>query len=170
MAVEAYNLIPRRTPKTKRVVKNSFVAIVPDATFLGDAVQKIAASEIKAQMKIGNNPKNLIIDNKDYKPFNQAEFRVTALFTDARIIAMAAFQVIKELRSVTRKLSGLARSSFEIWTVEDYSDPGRYRVNAQNASINTLEKLANTLPPTGRIVIAGPMTDYGRKLYWNPLS
>ena len=31
MAIQAYNLIPTRTKKTRRVVKNSFTAIIHDA-------------------------------------------------------------------------------------------------------------------------------------------
>jgi len=171
MAQLAYNLIPTRTKKTRRVVKNSFTAIIPDASFLGETVQRIAANEIMREVKKDNPPQNLIVDNRDSKPFNQADFRVTALFTDAKIIAIATLEVIKILQSLTRKITGAARGSYQIWTVNNSKDKGKKWINAStSASLSTLEKLANILPPSGRLVVVGPLVDYGRKLYWNPLT
>jgi len=171
MAVQAYNLIPKRTKKTHRVVKNSFTAIIPDASFLGETVQKIAANEIMREIKNGNNPQNIIVDNRDSKPFNEADFRVTALFSDSKVIAIAAYEVLRTLKKLTRVDTTLARSSYEVWTVKGINDPGtRVYKNANFVSRSSFEKLAEGLPPNGRIVIAGPMVDYGRKLYWNPKS
>ena len=169
MAIQAYNLIPTRTKKTRRVVKNSFTAIIPDASLLGETVQRIAAHEIMREIKNGNPVQNLIVDNRDSKPFNQATFRVTALFSDPKVVAIATMEVIRVLKDLTRKKTRTARRSYQLWMVKDKSDPGRMLINnAALASVGVIEKFAAALPLYGRLVVVGPMTDYGRKLYWNP--
>jgi len=171
MAQRAYTLIPAKTPKTHRVKKNEFKVMVPDESFLSETIQFIAANEINNQIRLDNPPQNIIVDNSGVKPITQADYRVTALFSDPKIVAMAAFHVMKELQKLTRKLTGAARGSYQVWTVSDVKDNGKKVLNAATAaSPSTLEKIAATLPVGGRIVIVGPLVDYGRKLYWRPAT
>lgn len=167
MPSQTFNLTPSVTPKG-RVRKNTFEVLIPNATFLSETIQKIAAHEILAEKAKGNPPNNLIVDNRDSKPFNQAKFRVVALFSDPKLIAIGASEVLRQLRSVTKRLTGRAQSSFEIWTVSNTKDPGKKIMNASAANHSTLLAIAESLPPGGRIVVVGPLVEYGRKLYWSP--
>lgn len=170
MAIQAFDLIPRKTPKG-RTKKNEFSVMVPDVAFLSETIQLVAANEIQKQIRLKNPPKNIIVDNQDTKPFNQADFRITTLFADTREVAHAAHNVITELKRETRRLKGTAKVSYEVWVVKGKGDGGKL-VWAQASMISRghLEKIAETLTSTGRIVIVGPMVPYGRKLYWNPQS
>lgn len=170
MAVQAFDVVPSLTPKG-RVKKNELRYMVPDESFLSAAIQMVAATEIKQQISLGNEPQNIIVDGQDTKPFNQADFRILTLFPDTRTIAHAAHNVITELKRVTRRLTGTAKISYQVWVVDGRKDGGRL-VSRQASMISRgqLEKIAEKLTSTGRIVIAGPMVDYGRKLYWNPQS
>ncbi len=171
MATQAFSLIPRKTPKG-RTKKNQFSVMVPDESFLSETIRLVAATEIQKQIKIGNDPQNIIVDNQD----TQADFRILTLFSDTRTIAHAAHNVITELKRVTRRLTGNAKISYEVWFIKDTYNTGdggkRIWPHASMISRAQLEKLAERLGkyPNGRIVIAGPMVPYGRKLYWNPIS
>jgi hypothetical protein len=167
MPSQAFNLTPSLTKKG-RVRKNTFQVLIPDATFLAETIQKIAAHEILKEKSHGNSPTNIIVDNRDSKPFNQAQFRVVALFADPKLIAIGASEVIRQLNSVTKRLSGRAQASFEIWTVSNTKDPGKKIMNASAANHATLLALAESLPVGGRLVVVGPLVKYGRKLYWSP--
>lgn len=170
MALQAFDVVPVLTPKG-RVKKNQLKYLIPDESFLSETIRLVAATEIQQQIKLGNHPQNIIVDGQDTKPFNKADFRIVTLFPDTRTIAHAAHNVITELKKVTRHLTGAAKISYQVWVVDGRNDGGRL-VNRQASMISRgqLEKIAEKLTPTGRIVIAGPMVDYGRKLYWNPKS
>ena len=170
MALQAYSLIPRRTKKTHRVVTDSFTAIIPEIEDLGIVVQQISAYEISQQLKIKNAPTNIIVDNSGSKPFNQADWRITTYFADPKDLAKASIDVINALIKTTRVgKTRLARNSFEIWTVDSPQDKkGNYEFDASSANSASLEFLAASLKPEGKIVIVGPTVDYGRKLYWRP--
>jgi len=166
----AFEVMPSLTSKG-RVKKNELRYMVPDESFLSAAIQMVAATEIKQQIKLGNEPRNIIVDGQDAKPFNQADYRIVTLFSDTRTIAHASHNVITELKILTRRLTGAAKISYQVWIVDGLNDGGRLiNRHASMMSRGQLEKYAETLSPMGRIVIAGPMVDYGRKLYWNPKS
>ena len=167
---EAFNLTPYKTPKG-RVRKNTFKTRIPDATFLADTIKKIAVTEMLSEERNGNPVQNIIVDNRDSKPLDQATVRVTAWFSDPKIMAMATYHILRELQKLTRKLTGAARGSFQIWSADSFKSPAKKRINAAtSATQSTLEKLAATLPVGGQLIVVGPLVDYGRKLYWNPMG
>ena len=171
MAQLAYTLTPKKIRVVRGITTEGFATIIPNLELLGETVQRISAVEIMKEVKKGNQPQNLIVDNRKSKPFNKADFRVVALFGDPRAIANATVNVLRELRNYTRKKSGTAKGSYELWKVDHAKDPGKMLYsNATNLSVSIIEKWAASLPPFGKLVIVGPMTDYGRKLYWNPLG
>ena len=143
--------------------------MIPNIDDLGRVIQQIAASETRKQIQLGNPPQQIIVDNKKGKPFNEADYRIVVNFNDSKMIAHAAMGAIVALQKVIRKASGTASKAFQIWTVKDKRDPGKLAYsNGSAVSLTSLENLAEGLPPGGRIVVAGAMVDYGRKLYWNP--
>lgn len=167
---QQFNLIPRRTRRAHRAVADQFRVVVPDISLLGDTVQKIAAHEIKREIDKGNPPQNLIVDNRDNKPFNKADYRVTAIFANSDDIAEAAETAIITLKALTRTLMGHALGSYQIWVSHSFKDSGTLAHNG-TPNLTTLKSIAATLPlKQGRLIIVGPLTDYGRKLYWNPAS
>lgn len=171
MAVSAYEITPTKTKRRSGVTVKTLAAAFPGEEDLGEAVQIVAANEIQFQIKNKNPPKNLIVDNRNSKPFNQADFRIVALFSDPQTIAIAAREVVRILQQHTRKLTGRARGRYELWSVDHYKDKGKMLYgNAASLSVGILTRWAANLPPEGKLVIVGPMTDYGRKLYWNPLG
>jgi len=167
-----FTLVPRRTKKLKRIVPGEFnlETALPDISLLGDTIQKISASIIREEIAKGNPPSNIIVDNMDAKPFNDADFRILTLFSDTDRIAYAALTAITELKKNTRVLTGKALNSFQIWTTKSFTDGGRLEYIG-DPTISQLKAFASKVTgPKGRLVIAGPMVKYGRKLYWNPIS
>ena len=168
MALQSYSLIPKRTKKTHRVVADSFRVLIPTIEDLGRVVQEVSAVEITKQISIGNNPQNIVVDGSGTKPFNQADWRVTAYFANPIEVAKAAVDILIQLEKLTKVESGDAKRSYEIWTVKDKDDNGKLKDGNASKSLSKMLGIANKLPVGGKIVIVGPTVDYGRKLYWRP--
>lgn len=170
MATESFNLIPRRSKVTNKVINGQFVTAIPDISMLGYTIQKIAASEIKEEIRQDNPPQNIVVDNQDSKPFTKAKFRITTYFANTDDMAKAALTVIQELKKVTPVLTGKAQNSFYIYTSKTFKDGGTL-VYKGTPGLTTLKNIAATIKgKQGRLIVAGPMVDYGRKLYWRPRS
>ena len=168
MALAQIKVTPKLTP-TGRAKKNTFEATILDIDDLGYAVQVVTAQEIEQQRALGNDPTHLIVDNSGSKPVSATKYRIQTFFADSKVAAQAAMAIYKELKKLTRVDTTLARSSFEIWATQDTFKKGsEYRVFKHVPSVGLLEKLMSSLPEKGRIIVAGPMVPYGRKLYWNP--
>jgi len=156
-----------------RLRKNTFVEVFPDLDDMGEAVRLVTIREATIQAKKFDNPfSKMIVDSKPGKKFKDAQYRIVTTFLDVEEMAKAAQAVARELYKVTRKKTGKGRKSIEVWTIDHFDtakDGGRWKANnAPNKSINFYIKIAENLKPGGAIVIAGPMVDYGRKLYWKP--
>jgi len=170
MAQQTFNLVPRRTKKLKRIVKDQFVTAIPDISLLGDTIQKIAASEITKEIRNDNPPTSIIVDNKKNKPFNQADYRILTNFANTDDMAYAAVTLIDTLQRYTRRFTGRARGSYQIWTSDSFKDGGTKAFQG-TPGITTLKNIAKLLTgPQSRLIVVGPMVDYGRKLYWYPFS
>lgn len=168
MAISALTITPQRTKKG-RVRKNRFDTMVPDIDDLQEAIQVIAYQEAKGQSKLNNPVSNIVVDGSKSKSPRQVQKRIQLFFVDYSIVGEAAFEMYRVLHSLTRKKTGRARASYEFRIVKGIGDEtGRRIGNAKSVSKTRLVEEAKLLERHERIVVVGPLTDYGRKLYWNP--
>lgn len=139
--------------ETKDLVK--FMAEVPPAD-LRAALRQISAFEIEQQRAAGNTPSAIIVDGTR-KSIAEAMRRVVALFGDTSQIAAAVHEAFRLLRDLTRQKSGTARGSYRL-LLNDHA------VGDEGATDRVVPRMTNR----DNVEIIGPLTAYGRKLYWNP--
>lgn len=119
------------------------------------------ALEVRNQIRLGNNPSNLLVDGSPNKVASQMLRRGQAFFTNSRSVEAAAQYVYDEVKGLTRILTGAARQSIGVFLFSG----GSVR------SLSSVREAAKKLNSSNdAIVIVGPSTMYGRKLWWNPLG
>lgn len=125
------------------------------------AIREISASEIIAQVALGNRPTSLLVDNRGNRPITDANLRVQAFFADTTQIREAVYATYAKIQDLTRVASGAARGSYQIWFKEQ-------NIGSQPGAIEPY--LLKFDPTTDYFRIVGPVLVYGRKIYWNPLG
>lgn len=150
---------------------------------ISDAIVQTMACELREQESLNNKPTNLIINNgrgsqKVRNNFRLVSsrpqlgdtgtlvFKASAYFGRAEEMIKAASDAYVLLRSLTRKRSGLAVGNYAFYVGEAGNDsPGRY-IGKGIAGAGALK--GEEINSATSLTIIGPLTTYGRKLYWNP--
>lgn len=131
------------------------MATVPPAD-LRATLRQVSAFEIAEQIRAGNKPSAIIVDGTR-KSIDDAMRRVVALFGDTSQIAAALHEAFHLLRLLTRVRTGRARGAYRLLLND--------RAAGDEASA---DRTASRMTSRDNATILGPLTAYGRKLYWNP--
>lgn len=152
---------------------------------ISDTVVQTMACELRDQESIGNKPTHLLINNGRGSQKVRTElrlatprrqrgdpgalvFKAQAFFGRPQEMRQAAADAFRMLRELTRIRSGLAKQNYHIFVGTVTSDTvGKY-VGQSSAGIMALRSVELTDQST--VSIVGPLTTYGRKLYWNPVG
>ena len=175
----------RKVP-TKRVVagRQKLLLTSDFGSMIGldvsDTVVQTMGCELRDQESLGNEPTNLQINNgrgpqlvrtsirpgtPGTKP-STLVFKATAFFGRADEMKKAAAEAYRMLRMVTRMLTGTAKQNFRVFVGRVGEDsPGR-ELGIGGVGISALNKV--DLDADSTVSFVGPLTTYGRKLYWNP--
>jgi hypothetical protein len=122
-------------------------------------VSRLSSLLIADQVRLGNPPTNIIVDNRGRTPITQAKRRVQAFFADKAALRRAVYEAWNKIQSLTRVATGRAAGSYELWFNEQ-------RIGRTPAAVETYLDRFNPAKDYFRIV--GPVLVYGRKVYWNP--
>lgn len=115
----------------------------------------IAAQDTAAQIRIGNSPTNIIVDNRPGKPIDEAVFSVQVFFVDAALIRRALIEAWREVQMASRRVTGATADRYEVWA----GGRGGDRVlGSSPASV----QLSAIKPGVG-LMIVGPMVAHTRK-------
>lgn len=121
----------------------------------------VAVNEIAGQRALGNPATSLLVDGRGGKPIDTAQRRVQAFFANTDDLRKAVYEAWDLVQNTTRRRSGRAASSYQLWFKES-------SIGNSPAGVETA--LRNFNPATDYFRIVGPMLIYGRKVYWNPVG
>jgi len=121
----------------------------------------VGAQAIDEEIRAGNPVTNIIVDNRGNKPIDTAERRIQAFFgPDRSRIRKAVFEAWARIQALTRRDSGRAQLSYELW----FNDRP---IGATPAAVDlTIERMSQR----DHFSIVGPVLIYGRRIYWNPVG
>lgn len=128
----------------------------------------VALDELDGQVTTGNLPSQILVDGRSVskRGIMEATRSISMRFADAQNVIDAVKEVYALLVRVTRietppSNNIVARQHF--WLYKDGAAVGRLpgalsKLNAQNVDAKTVLR------------VVGPLVNYGRKLYWNPIG
>lgn len=160
--------------------KNSLIGLD-----ISDAIAQITECEIKQQEAIGNNPTHITINGGKgpqrirsvvsvggkTKP-SALVFKTQTIFGDPKEMVDAARDAYILLRSLTRMSSltrmktGAAVQNYMFYVGRVGKDGPGKRIGKGFSGFSALKGV--DLDDRSTVSIIGPLTPYGRKLYWNP--
>ena len=128
----------------------------------------VAFDELNAQITGGNLPSQVLVDGRSVakRDINSARRSVSMRFADVEAMINAIRDAYNLLLRITRvqnppKNSIVARNNF--WLYKNGVSLGR--LPGAFAKINT-----NTIDDRSVLRVVGPLVNYGRRLYWNPIG
>jgi len=128
----------------------------------------VAMDELDAQITSGNLPTQVLVDGRSVakRSILEAKRSVSLRFSDAAMVLQAIRDVYRLLLRVTRievppQNTIIARRHF--WLYKDGVSIGKLpgalgKLNEKNVDYKTVLR------------VVGPLVNYGRKLYWNPIG
>lgn len=148
-------------------IEKYILAVLPEN--IQTAIRSIALYEINGQMNIGNNPSQILVDNMSgsKREIAQAKRRVNAKFQDTTNLLEAVKEIYALLQQITRIQNPaqndiVARDNFYLF------------LNGVNLGLMpmALTKIAypGMLTADSIVRVVGPLVNYGRKLFWNPVG
>lgn len=135
------------------------VALLED---LPHAVRQVAVQATREQIRMGNNPTNILVDNRGNRPVTEAKFRVQVFFSDREKLYNALVDTWDKVQKLTPVKSGRAIGSYQLWFK-------RASIGPMPGALSQAKRLISTMNPAkDGFHIVGPVLVYGRKVYWNP--
>lgn len=132
-------------------------------------IRAVALSELNEQVHIGNKPSQIIVDNLPVskKGIMAARRSVRIRFQDTRTMITAVNDLWRLLMQITRiqappKNAIVARNEFYLWL--DGANLGKMPA--------AMSKIMGegVLTQKSVVRIVGPLVNYGRKVFWNPVG
>jgi len=174
----------RKVPTKRKVAGRQKLELASDfgelvGLDISDTIVQLFSCELKEQERLENDPTNITINGGSgpqnirtnvtigYKSkSSNLVYKATAFFSRAEEMKAAAFEAYKMLLTLTRQRTGLAKNNYAIYVGRVGKDtPGKF----QGLGIGSIASIdGNTLDADNTISVVGPLTTYGRKLYWNP--
>jgi hypothetical protein len=153
--IKGYNST-RKVLKKGQLVKD--VIQVAENDYLA-LLRGTAAQETAQQIKIGNKPTNLIVDNKRGKKIDQALYSIKVHFFAAEDILKALNEAWAIMQRLMVRATGETASRLEVWQGRYNKKPVRVGSNPAAVSISSLAPYIGTY-------IVGPMAPNTRKFRW----
>jgi hypothetical protein len=135
---------------------------------ISSVIRAVATSELNDQVALGNTPSQILVDNMSAskRVIERAMRRVQLRFQDIAQLLKALNEIYNLLQQITRiqsppKNSIVARNNFHLMidnNLVGLMPAALARVNPSN------------IGPKSVVRIVGPLVDYGRKLFWNPVG
>lgn len=128
----------------------------------------VAAQELNAQIDIGNNPSQVLVDGRAVgtRSIYEAKRAVSMRFADTTMLLTAISEAYELLRKVTRlqsppKNNVVARDNFHLYL----------NGNPLGLLPSALSRLTpGSLDTKSVLRVVGPLVPYGRKLFWRPIG
>lgn len=153
--MDNYTVRLREVPTTKDLQK--FMVTVPPQDLV-DTLRQVAVHEIAQEATQGSKPSAIIVDGTTQGVIF-AQRRIQAIYGDAGELAAAMHEAFDLMRRLTRFKTGRARASYRLVL-------NGHVVGDESA----VDRVAVRMTSRDSAVIVGPLTIYGRKLYWNPIT
>lgn len=132
------------------------------------ALRGVAMDELDGQITSGNLPSQILVDGRTVvsRGINQATRSVSMRFADTEMLLQAIRDAYRLMVQVTRvqvppKNAIIARKNFWLYM----------NGNPVGGLPGALSKLNNAKMDNKTVLrVVGPLVNYGRKLYWNPIG
>lgn len=141
-------------------------------------VRLIAMNELKEQQSINNDPSQILVDNVSgaKNEILTAKRRVQIRFQDTENLLKAVKELYEMMQKITRlqsppKNAIVARNSFYLYLHGGGAGSGGGGVNLGLLPM-ALAKIAfpGVLTFDSVVRVVGPLVNYGRRLFWNPVG
>lgn len=153
--------------ETTLTLEKFILTVLPEDIM--SVIRAVALEQLKEQVSINNPPSQIIVDGTAMQRhgIDRARRSVKMRFQDTGNLLKAVDEIYKLLQQVTRmqnppKNSIVARNTFALW------------LNGVNLGLmpQALSKITypGVLTQDSVVRIVGPLVNYGRKLFWNPVG
>ncbi len=148
-------------------IEKYVLSVLPEN--IQSAIRAVALYELQEQIKLGNKPSQILVDNVSgaKKEIAQAKRRVDIRFQDTENLLAAVRELFNLMQQITRlqtpaKNAIIARDNFYLYL---------NGVNLGQLPLS-IAKIAypGILTQDSMVRIVGPLVNYGRKLFWNPVG
>lgn len=146
---------------------------------ISDTIAQTFVCAVEEQEKLDNPPTNIVLNNRPGLKLvtirgsgaQSLIYKASAYFGRPDEMRDAAIEAYRLLRVITRIQTGpdkkdpVAKNNFHVFVGKVGADgPGKYLGQGSTG----LFAISRELTSESTVSIVGPLTTYGRKLYWNP--
>lgn len=157
-------------------IERYIVSVLPEN--ISSAIRAIALNELAQQQAINNDPSQILVDNTTgaKREIMTAKRRVQIRFQDTENLLRAVRDLYAMMQKITRlqsppKNAIIARNNFYLYLHGGGAGSGGGGVNLGLLPA-ALTKIAfpGVLTFDSVVRVVGPLVNYGRKLFWNPVG